>query len=35
MLLDALIRVLADNGLMTAFVFVGILVWLSYLRPRS
>ena len=31
MLPDVLVRVLADNGLITAFVFVGVLVWLSYL----
>jgi len=30
MILDALADVLAKNGLITAFVFVGILVWLSY-----
>jgi malonate transporter MadM subunit len=30
MLLDTLTEVLAENALITAFVFVGILVWLSY-----
>ena len=30
MILDALSSVLAKNGLMTAFVFVGVLVWVSY-----
>jgi malonate transporter MadM subunit len=30
MILDALGAVLAKNGLITAFAFVGILVWLSY-----
>jgi len=30
MLLDTLTGVLAKNALITAFVFVGILVWLSY-----
>jgi malonate transporter MadM subunit len=30
MLLDTLTEVLAKNALITAFVFVGILVWLSY-----
>jgi len=30
MVLDALEAVLIKNGLITAFVFVGILVWLSY-----
>lgn len=30
MLLDSLTQVLADNALITAFVFVGILVWFSY-----
>ncbi|MCZ6912892.1 MAG: malonate transporter subunit MadM, partial [Proteobacteria bacterium] len=27
---DALSAVLAKNGLITAFVFVGFLVWVSY-----
>ena len=31
MILDALERVLVANGLITAFMFVGALVWLSYL----
>ena len=31
MILDALSAVLAKNGLITAFLFVGILVWVSYL----
>lgn len=30
MILDTLANVLIKNGLITAFVFVGILVWLSY-----
>ncbi len=30
MILDTLATVLIKNGLITAFVFVGILVWLSY-----
>ena len=30
MILDALSSVLAKNGLITAFVFVGVLVWVSY-----
>ena len=30
MILDALARVLSANGLITAFVFVGALVWFSY-----
>ena len=30
MILDSLVRVLAANGLITAFVFVGGLVWVSY-----
>lgn len=30
MLLDSLADVLSKNGLITAFAFVGILVWLSY-----
>jgi malonate transporter MadM subunit len=30
MLLDTLTEVLAENALITAFVFVGILVWFSY-----
>ncbi len=30
MILDALSAVLAKNGLITAFVFVGVLVWVSY-----
>ncbi|MDH4073978.1 MAG: malonate transporter subunit MadM, partial [Gammaproteobacteria bacterium] len=30
MILDVLGDVLAKNGLITAFTFVGILVWLSY-----
>ena len=30
MILDSLARVLAANSLVTAFAFVGILVWLSY-----
>ncbi|MGI9261313.1 MAG: malonate transporter subunit MadM [Woeseiaceae bacterium] len=30
MILDSLAAVLSKNGLITAFVFVGILVWLSY-----
>lgn len=30
MWLDVLARVLADNALITAFVVVGLLVWLSY-----
>ena len=30
MILDALSAVLAKNGLITAFVFVGFLVWASY-----
>ncbi|MEX2122813.1 MAG: malonate transporter subunit MadM [Woeseia sp.] len=30
MLLDTLANLLAENALITAFVFVGILVWLSY-----
>ncbi len=30
MILDALGAVLAKNGLITAFVFVGFLVWVSY-----
>jgi malonate transporter MadM subunit len=29
-ILDALSAVLAKNGLITAFVFVGVLVWISY-----
>jgi len=31
MLLDVLGRVMSANGLITAFVFVGALVWVSYL----
>jgi malonate transporter MadM subunit len=31
MLLDALAGVLSKNSLITAFVFVGVLVWISYL----
>ena len=31
MILDTLERVLSTNGLITAFVFVGALVWVSYL----
>jgi malonate transporter MadM subunit len=31
MTLDVLGRVLSANGLITAFVFVGVLVWVSYL----
>ncbi len=31
MILDSLERVLSTNALITAFVFVGALVWLSYL----
>ena len=31
MILDVLGRVLSTNGLITAFVFVGALVWLSHL----
>lgn len=31
MILDVLGRVLSTNGLITAFAFVGILVWVSYL----
>jgi len=31
MILDVLGRVLSTNGLITAFVFVGALVWVSYL----
>lgn len=31
MILDVLGRVLSANGLITAFVFVGALVWVSYL----
>ncbi len=30
MILDALSAVLVQNGLITAFVFVGVLVWVSY-----
>jgi malonate transporter MadM subunit len=30
MIIDALSSVLVKNGLITAFVFVGLLVWLSY-----
>ena len=30
MILDALTRVLSANALITAFVFVGLLVWFSY-----
>lgn len=30
MILDALKTVLAENSLITAFLFVGVLVWLSY-----
>ena len=30
MINDALSAVLAKNGLITAFVFVGLLVWVSY-----
>lgn len=30
MLSDALSEVLSKNGLITAFVFVGVLVWMSY-----
>lgn len=30
-MLDSLSQVLSDNALITAFVFVGILVWFSYL----
>jgi len=30
MILDAFVTVLTRNGLITAFAFVGILVWLSY-----
>ena len=30
MILDSLARVLSANGLITAFVFVGALVWFSY-----
>ncbi|MED5461336.1 MAG: malonate transporter subunit MadM, partial [Pseudomonadota bacterium] len=29
-MLDTLINVFVKNGLITAFLFVGILVWLSY-----
>ena len=29
-MLDTLANVLSKNGLLTAFVFVGVLVWLSY-----
>ena len=31
MFLDSLGEVLVRNSLITAFVFVGVLVWLSYL----
>ena len=31
MLIDTLIEVLIKNGLVTAFAFVGMLVWVSYL----
>ena len=31
MILDSLQRVLSGNALITAFMFVGALVWLSYL----
>ena len=31
MILESLLRVLSANALITAFVFVGALVWLSYL----
>ncbi len=31
MLIDTLIEVLIKNGLVTAFAFVGLLVWVSYL----
>ena len=31
MILDVFGRVLSTNGLITAFVFVGVLVWVSYL----
>ena len=30
MILDSFNRVLSANALITAFVFVGLLVWLSY-----
>ena len=30
MILDSLVRVLTANALITAFVFVGLLVWFSY-----
>ncbi|HZW58951.1 MAG TPA: malonate transporter subunit MadM [Woeseiaceae bacterium] len=35
MLTDALVEVLAKNALITAFVFVGLLVWLSYALSRT
>jgi malonate transporter MadM subunit len=30
-MLESLSQVLSDNALITAFVFVGVLVWFSYL----
>jgi len=35
MILDVFGRVLSTNGLITAFVFVGVLVWVSYLISNS
>jgi malonate transporter MadM subunit len=35
MILDVLGRVLSSNGLITAFVFVGALVWVSYLISNT
>jgi malonate transporter MadM subunit len=35
MILDVLGRVLSTNGLITAFVFVGALVWVSYYISNS
>ncbi len=35
MILDVFGRVLSTNGLITAFVFVGVLVWVSYLISNN
>jgi malonate transporter MadM subunit len=34
-MLDSLSQVLGDNALITAFVFVGVLVWFSYLLSAT
>ena len=33
-MIDAFVNVLIKNGLITAFAFVGLLVWLSYLLSK-